>query len=63
MKIAWRVHNLKLFLNIFAKGYVANLSEGVFLIKKIQNTVLPTSVISDLKLEGTAENSSKKHYK
>ena len=37
--------------NIFAKGYVPNWSEKVFLIKKVKNTVPWTYVISDLKGE------------
>ena len=35
--------------NIFAKGYVPNWSEEVFVIKKVKNTVLWRYVISDLK--------------
>ena len=35
------------YKNIFAKGYVLNWSEEVFLIKKVKNTVLWTYVISD----------------
>ena len=35
--------------NIFAKGYVPNWSEEVFVIKKVKNTVLWTYVITDLK--------------
>ena len=50
------IQNLKLVLlleyqnikNIFAKGYVPNWSEEVFLIKKVKNTVPLTYVISDL---------------
>ena len=34
--------------NTFAKGYVANWSEEVFVIKKVKNTVLWTYVNSDL---------------
>ena len=34
--------------NIFAKGFVPNWSEEVFVIKKIQNTVPWTYAISDL---------------
>ena len=34
--------------NIFAKGYVPNLSEDVFVISKIKNTVPQTCFISDL---------------
>ena len=37
--------------NIFAKGYVPNCSEAVFVIKKVENTVPWTYVISDLKGE------------
>ena len=37
------------YRNIFAKGYVPNWSEEVFVIKKVKNTVLWTYVISDLK--------------
>ena len=34
--------------NIFPKGYVPNWSEEVFVIKKVENTVPWTYVISDL---------------
>ena len=37
------------YKNIFAKGYVPNWSEEVFVIKKVKNTVPWTYVISDLK--------------
>ena len=37
--------------NILAKGYVPNWSEEVFVIKKVENTVPWTYVISDLKGE------------
>ena len=36
------------YSNVFAKGYTQNLSEEVFIISKIKNTVLWTYVISDL---------------
>ena len=36
------------YKNIFAKGYMPNLSEKVFVISKIQNTVPWTYVINDL---------------
>ena len=36
------------YKNIFAKGYVPNWSEEVFVIKKVKNTVLWIYVISDL---------------
>ena len=39
------------YKNIFAKGYVPNWSEEVFMIKKVKNTVPLTYVISDLKGE------------
>ena len=35
----------------FAKGYVPNWSEEVFVITKVKNTVLCTYIISDLKSE------------
>ena len=35
------------YKNIFAKGYVPNWSEEVFVIKKVKNTVPWTYVISD----------------
>ena len=37
------------YKNIFAKGYVPNWSEEIFVIKKVKNTVSWTYVISDLK--------------
>ena len=40
-----RISNYK---NIFAKGYIPNWSEEVFVISKIQNTVSWTYVISNL---------------
>ena len=36
------------YKNIFPKGYVPNWSEEVFVIKKVENTVPWTYVISDL---------------
>ena len=36
------------YKNIFAKGYMRNLSEEIFIIKKIKNTVPWTYVINDL---------------
>ena len=39
------------YKNIFAKGYVPNLSQEVFVIKKVKNTVPSTYVIRDLKGE------------
>ena len=37
------------YKNIFAKGYLPDWSEEVFVINKVKNTVLWTYVISDLK--------------
>ena len=39
------------YKNIFAKGYVPNWSEEVFVIKKVKNTVPWTYVIGNLKGE------------
>ena len=39
------------YKNIFAKGYIPNWSEEVFVIKKVKNTVPWTYIISDLKGE------------
>ena len=36
------------YKNIFAKGYMPNWSEEIFVIKKIKNTVPWTYIISDL---------------
>ena len=36
------------YKNIFAKGYMPNWSEEIFIIKKIKNTVPWTYVINDL---------------
>ena len=36
------------YKNIFAKGYLPNRSEEVFIINEIKNTVLWTCTISDL---------------
>ena len=36
------------YKNIFAKGYIPNWSEEVFVINKIKNTVLWTYIINDL---------------
>ena len=43
------------YKNIFAKGYVSNWSEEVFIIKKVKNTVLWAYVISELKGEEILE--------
>ena len=42
---------LSKYKKIFAKGYVPNWSEEVFVIKKVKNTQLWTCVISDLNRE------------
>ena len=39
------------YKNIFAKGYTANWSQEVFVIKEVKNTVLWTYVINDLHSE------------
>ena len=46
-KVGDRVRILK-YKNIFAKGYMPNWSEEVFVIKKVKNTVPWTHVINDL---------------
>ena len=48
------------YKNIFAKGYIQNWSEEVFIISKIQNTVPWTYVISDLNVEPIAGSSYEK---
>ena len=46
-KVGDRVRISK-YKNIFAKGYMSNWSEEVFVIKEVKNTVLWTYVINDL---------------
>ena len=46
-KVGDRVRISK-YKNIFAKGYMPNWSEKVFIIKKVKNTVPWTYVINDL---------------
>ena len=48
------------YKNIFAKVYIPNWSENVFVIKKVRNTVLWGYVISDLTGEEIAETFYKK---
>ena len=48
------------YKKIFAIGYVANLSEEVFVIKKVKNTVSWTNYISDLDDEEVARTFYKK---
>ena len=40
------------FKNTFAKGYIPNWSEEVFVITKVKNTVLWAYIISDLNGNG-----------
>ena len=47
------------YMNIFAKGYVPNLSEEVFVIKKVKNNVPWTYVIRDLNEEGIVRKKAK----
>ena len=49
-KIGDNVRNSK-YKNIFAEGYTPNWSEEVFVVNKIQNTVLWTCLINDLNSE------------
>ena len=53
-KVGDRVRISK-YKNIFAKGYMPNLSEEVFVIKKVKKTVPWTYVISDLNGEEIIE--------
>ena len=53
-----KIHNIvriSKYKNIFAKSYVPNWSEEVFVIKKVKNTVPCTYIISDLKGEEIVE--------
>ena len=43
------------YKNVFAKGYVSNRSEEVFVIKKVKNNVLWTNVISYFNCEEIVE--------
>ena len=70
VKVGCRVRISK-YKNIFAKGYMPNWSEEIFIIKKFKNTVPWTYVISDLngeeindtfyenELQGTRQNEFK----
>ena len=49
--------------NIFAKGYMPNLLEEFFVIKKVKNTVPWTDVINDLNGEETTGTFYEKNYK
>ena len=48
------------YKNIFAKGYIPNWSEEVFVIKKVKNTIPWTYVINDLNGEEIIETSCEK---
>ena len=50
------------YKNIFAKGYMPNCSEEVFIISEIKNTVPWTYVINDLKVKKLLEVFMKKNY-
>ena len=47
------------YRNIFAKGYLSNWSEEVFVIKRVKITVLWTYIVSDLKGEEITKNKIK----
>ena len=49
--------------NIFAKGYVPNLSKEVFVIKKVKNTASLAYVVSDLNGAEVAETFYQKELK
>ena len=51
------------YKNIFAKGYVPNWSEEVFMITKVKNIVPWTYVIGDLNGEENVGNFMKKNCK
>ena len=44
------------YKKVFAKGYAANCSEEIFVLKRIKNTVPWTYIISDLNREGIIGN-------
>ena len=46
---------VSMYRNIFAKGYMPNWLEKVFVITKVKNAVLQTCVISDRKGEEIVE--------
>ena len=50
------------YKNIFAKGYMANWSEEVFISSKIKNTVPWTYVIKDVIVKKFLEHFIKKNY-
>ena len=61
-KVVDRVRISK-YKNIFAKGYMPNWSEEVFVIKKVKNTVPWTYVIDYLNGEDCMKKNCKKRIK
>ena len=51
------------YKNIFAKGYMPNWSEKVFVISKIKNTVPWTYIINDLMVKQLLEHFIKKNWR
>ena len=51
------------YKNIFSKGYTLILSEEIFVIKEIKNTVPWTYVINDLMVKKLLEHFTKKNWK
>ena len=51
------------YKNIFAKGYMLNWSEEIFIIKQVKYTVLWAYVINDLNGENLLVHFMKKNYK
>ena len=49
------------YKNIFAKGYIPNMSEEVFVIKKVKSTIPSTYVINDLMVKKLLEHFIKKN--
>ena len=51
------------YKNIFAKGYIPNWSDQVFVIKKVKNTVPWTYLLVILKAKKLLKRFTKKHSK
>ena len=49
LNLKFNIAGVSKLKNIFAKGYVPNWSEDIFVIKKVKNIVPWTYVISDLR--------------
>ena len=49
LNLKFKIAGVSKHKNIFAKGYVPNWSEDIFVIKKVKNIVPWTYVISDLR--------------